>query len=726
MTVKILLIRIEMAKITHPQFSPSGFIPTAEQRDIQLSHSRVALIEANAGAAKTTTLALRIGESLARGLSPGSILALTFTPEARQVMKARLVEIGIAPSVASRIHVQTMDDFSCEVLANIVDTYPSKPASDRILRDTALKALETVSRIYAHKADLLDIRMHNMAVSQFLDTLLRMKATMAFDYVDTTLDLEFVAEDMGVTLTDYLWAREYEKYRVHTFFEVQHRGPLDATYDLARILRDEPEMRLHLPFYRLVVVDELHDMNEASFRTLEALLEQDRLYFVGAGDRDQVIHSKFGADEKFLRRRFSERFPYVKRYPLTMTYRHGPHLAYAMQAFKEKSVDSALVLHTRIEILTYSDRLPGECANRVVQALHTWNADGRPLDRCAILLRDRYQSIEIENALINADISYRTETMPSYLMREEIMFLRGILAIALNDLNAVQSSATRGAIVEALAIFSEVPLSPIELEEAKRIIARTPETLQSFYEGQIQRVGNEAARTRISHVVQVIHKSSPEMPAYEVLQNICNLLDIEALARRVYVHRYDAAVVTRSIEGFIAVTRFSGMNLHDFYSWLNEVEAFVLSSNRRKNLVILECAAHSKGKEFDHVILPFMEDEEFPNSMSDLQEEKNLFYVAATRACSRLTLITPLDEARRSSFLSQMQLDQTRSRAETILQRRREAPLPTNLVRQDLKVNYDEHEIVKGLGANWDPVRRVWYLRPGQDIEPFRSWIPRG
>jgi hypothetical protein len=39
--------------------------------------------------------------------------------------------------------------------------------------------------------------------------------------------------------------------------------------------------------------------------------------------------------------------------------------------------------------------------------------------------------MEIENALIEADIDYRTPPMAGYLQRDEILFLRGLLAIAL-------------------------------------------------------------------------------------------------------------------------------------------------------------------------------------------------------------------------------------------------------------------------------------------------------
>lgn len=92
-----------------PRFIPGNFTPTDEQTAIQVSKDRVVVIRANAGAAKTTTLALRIGEAIARGLGPEYILALTFTSEARDVLKRRLVEIGIPASTAARLRVATFE-----------------------------------------------------------------------------------------------------------------------------------------------------------------------------------------------------------------------------------------------------------------------------------------------------------------------------------------------------------------------------------------------------------------------------------------------------------------------------------------------------------------------------------------------------------------------------------------------------------------------------------------
>jgi DNA helicase-2/ATP-dependent DNA helicase PcrA len=705
------------------RFVPHRLIPTQEQKNIQLSQHRVTLIEANAGAAKTTTLALRIGEAIARGLQPEQILALVFTPEAKSVMKTRLVDIGIPSATAARIHIRTFDEFSLETLKAIegVNVLQLKSAHD--LRTQALAAIESVGLTYGQTVEYLDIRTHNIAISQFLEYQLRLKATMALDENDYDNGPDDAAERLGIPLTDYLWTLEYERLRLGSFDEARFRGPFDATYDLARQFHEFPESKNVLPDYRLVAGDELHDLNEASFRILEALLDKDNLYFVGAGDKDQVIHSSLGADDSYLRHRFADRQPAAVRYPLTMTYRHGPHLAYAMQAFKQKPVESGLSLITEIIPLHYPQDEPDACAARVVEAIQKWKAEKRPLEDCAILLRDRHQSVAIENALMRADIAYRTHGMQGYTQREEILFLRGMVAIALNNLASVKSAAIQKAIVEALAIFGELTLTPKEMDEAKELIVSDPTLLRTFFSGHIQRHKQDLAKVRISGAVAYMEEVNADTPAHAVLHDICQQLDLEALAKRIYVHPHDAAVITKSVNGFIAAAKQSDMNLRQFSEWTGAADAFV-ATRKSKGFVVLECVANSKGKEFDHVVMPFLESEEFPSILNPhKQEEENLFYVGATRAKSRLTLISPTEDTKRSPFIKRMQLASSRSRANTSVEKNQTHDTPVESGRVDLKVAYADKDTVKAMGALWDATRKVWYVKPGLDAQPFAPWF---
>lgn len=705
-----------------PRFTPQGLLPTPEQTAIQLAQNKVVLIDANAGAAKTTTLAIRIGEALARKLAPEQILALTFTPEARDVMRQRLRDVGIPHATAARIAVMTFEDFAGQLLAlGDVDEVKACPHV-RQLKPYALEAIARTGERYAGSVDGLDLRTHNIALSQFLDMQLNLKATMALEADVEFIDVEEAATLLNVPVTDYLVTTEYERLRLGSGEGAQFRGPFDATYDLACALRTGGVAADDLPSYRVVVCDELHDLNEAAFRILNALIAQPQCFFVGAGDKDQVIHAKVGASEAFLNRRFKQAYPQLVRYPLTYSYRHGPHLAYAMAEFKHKPVDSRLPLHTEIRQAHYGDG-GGDCAARVVAAIGQWKRDGLPLDGCAVLIRDRHQSITIENALMQAGIGYRTPDMAGYLQRDEILFLRGMLAIALKDLAAVKSYEVRTAIVEALAIFAEVELSPQKMEQAKYAIGKDPQVLEHFFSAYIDRDQQQSAQRLVTDTIAYLHSVGPDANAAGVLRAVCDRMGLEAAARRIFVRPYDASVVARSVAGLVDAAVQSGQTLGEFWRTLNASEAFA-SRKREREFVLIECVANAKGKEFAHVILPFLETGEFPQPLCERGEEENLFYVAATRAKSRLTLLSPEDAERRSPFIAQMKLASSAAAADAAVLRN-QAPPAAAPTRHYLTATFHEKEQVKALGAEYDLTRRAWFVPPGRDLQPFARWLKR-
>ena len=718
---------------THtPRFTPQGLIPTAEQTAIQLAQNKVVLVDANAGAAKTTTLALRIGEALARGLAPEQILALTFTPEAREVLRRRLLEIGVARPMVERIAVLSFEDFAAWML-DLTDGDNVRQCGEvRALKNYALQAMDYAAERYAGRVDGLEIHTHSLALSQFLDVQLNLKATMALDADVEFMGPEEAAELLGVPLTDYLTTLEYERMRLDGGAGAVFRGPFDATYDLACNLHGGGRLAEQFPDYRLVLCDELHDLNEAAFRILDALIDRPQCYFVGAGDRDQVIHAKLGASDEYLNRRFGERYPKLQRYPLTQTYRHGPHLAYAMAEFKQKQVESSLPLRTEIRQAHYADA--AECAQRVVAAVREWKADGYDLDGCAILIRDRHQSMAIENALIEADIDYRTPPMAGYLQRDEILFLRGLLAIALKDFAAVKSEQVRTAIVDALVAFSEMKFSAYSMDNFKQQILKSPDLLGELFliederrdgaEPSYRDIASEATKRAVIGALAWLSEADKDAPAAAVLTELCERVRLAATARRIFVRAYDASVINQSVNSLLAAAAASGQSLREFWNAVNAREAFVRRKRDRKS-VLIECAANAKGKEFDHVILPFLQDGEFPHPLQTRREEENLFYVAATRARARLTLLSPSDAAQRSSFIAQLRLPKSSAAAEAALERNQRAPIAAPASRLYLTAGFNDKDQVKALGAKFDIARRAWYVESDTDLKPFAAWLKK-
>jgi len=163
--------------------------------------------------------------------------------------------------------------------------------------------------------------------------------------------------------------------------------------------------------------------------------------------------------------------------------------------------------------------------------------------------------------------------------------------------------------------------------------------------------------------------------------------------------------------------------LRAFSEWIAGADK-TPATRKNRHCVQLECARNAKGMEFEHVILPYLAQGEFPFDRADPQEEDNLFYVAITRAKSALTLVSPADPARRSVFIDRMQLQGTQARAEAAVERN--AMQAHRAPRIEFKASGEQWAEAKALGALWDHTRKVFYLKEGQASAPFARWIGRG
>jgi DNA helicase-2/ATP-dependent DNA helicase PcrA len=699
------------------RFVPVGIIRTDEQINIQTATCKVLLIEANAGAAKTTTLALRIGEAISTNVAPESILVLVFTDTARDVMRRRLTEIGVHYDLVKRIEIHTFEDFAKKQLALIEDKGVKPYPNARQQFVPMMAAINATYERHRYSVENLELNNHSLAITQYLDAQLKLKATMGLTDTVEDEDLLDTCLRLGVSETELLVAQEYERIRLGFHFQPHFRGPFDATYDLARDIDCGEDRQSEFSDYRLVICDELHDLNEAAFRIVCALIDRPRCYFVGAGDRDQVIHATLGANHEYLSTRFSQRFPRTQRYPLTITHRHGPQLAYCMEAFKDKSVESNVAEKLEIKIETYADLEEG--AKCVVESIQKWKRAGFGIDGCAILIRDRHHSVVIENALREAGIGYRTPVMASYLQREEILFLRGVIAIALRDFEAVKSKEVKEAIVEALDLYGGLRIPPDELISAKVGMAKHSQ-LHWFYDKYIQCSETTEGAPALDDAIRFVTGTSPESLAVDVLREVCDRMSLKKVAEKLYVRPYDASVVVKSIEGFLSIAR--GHTLKQFWDIINAAEIFAVK-HRDKDVLTLDCTANSKGKEFDHVILPFIEYNEYPNPMFPIKDEENLFYVGVTRAKRWLTLVTPHDGERRSPFIRRMDISGTRARANLAQTRNENALRAAPSTRHYLRTSYSDKDHIKSLGARYDPTRKKWYVPVGMDLKPFEPWL---
>ncbi|MDN3923066.1 3'-5' exonuclease [Roseateles violae] len=639
-------------------FEPAQIAPSAEQLAIQLTRARHVLVEANAGAAKTTTLALRIAQALWRGAEPAMILALTYTAPAVQALRTQLRLIGLAPEQIAALRIASFEAFSTALLEAIEGPGTLQLTSLEQVRPYVLRAIERAQSWpeERHPEELVVAGPSTALVEGLLKSFAVLKGRMAIEQLDAdSTPSPALAEELGV---DYLTLRvrgAYEAIRRgghpdHPQF--RHDG--DACYDLARALLREEFVGERSPFalgLALIVVDEMHDTNRAMFTILKALLAHNRrAAFVGVGDRDQVIHSQAGAEAGFMHECFVQEIGAPLRLPLTASHRFGAGLAQAVGALARKPYAAALPLQaTELQLLpAESPRVMAQLVARAAQA-HLAQSECREL---RILLRQPAHSILIERELLKLGIGYGVQGMQAFLQRREILLVRGLQAYVVDDFDGFASKAQRAQMLEALMLFAGAWIESSELRHLDAVSAQRraideaaaqPGWLRDFIEGQVLRNASAFALPRLQAAMEVLR--SGDLQAFE--QRFMKALDPAGLAGAVLVRRADIEQLRDNIAQLVQLVVGEGEGLDGVFELLHALELAQarLRGNPRVTLSSIEAA---KGLEFDHVLIPYLSRGEFVGEGSTA-ENRNLLYVAMTRARRRLSLA--FDPAKPSRYL---------------------------------------------------------------------------
>lgn len=648
-----------------PAFATQAFAATPEQLAVQTSDARTLLIEANAGAAKTTTLALRMAEGWARGIRPEDFLALTHTDTACQALRAALQKIGVPAPVVQRFRVVCFEDFCTFMLQ---DAHDGAVASHRTLEALQPFVWQAVQRVQDSEGERWpeDLELPSLGDAGFVEDFVRLATWLKGTMQDALARGEEgggatpeYAAALGVGYTPLKVFLAYERIRHRELADQPlFRGPGDATYDLALWLHGGGAAA-HLPRWpratQVVLVDEMHDMHQASFRVLQELLNTTNAFFCGVGDRDQVIHSASGADSVFMGDALAvhtARQPV--RLPLTPSHRFGPRLAAKAARLAGKPYSSLATHDTAVALLTYQSA--ADCTAQVVQEAQRWRATPRTrMADFAVLLRHPSQSVLLENALLAAGLPYTLSGFDSYLLRPEVLLVRGLLAVATDNFDSVSEPQTRERVMQALVFFggARIVVAGREhesqqdlLADAVRSITDNPLFLLSFFDHQILPNVAPRMRRRLQRAVDVAR--APAGP--QLLERLLAALEMDAIVREVLVSQERRAEALGNLAGLCQAAQAFD-SAHAYFLHLNAAEE---AQRKRKGAasLVLASIAHVKGLEFEQVVIPYLERGVFPLPQASAVEEQNTLYVGMTRARRQLTLLA--HATRPSRFVAQL------------------------------------------------------------------------
>ena len=400
----------------------------------------------------------------------------------------------------------------------------------------------------------------------------------------------------------------------------------------------------------LLLVDEGHDLNRAMFTVLQHLVQHNPIgqVFV-VGDVDQVVHSDGGADKTFMKDAYVRSIGTANQLDLEECWRFADALAGPLGLHAGKSYATRPDKDTRIEILQVADvkRVAALVDGAFQAALEMFPGKVPSL---AVVLRHPGSAVQLENALALRGYSTEPYGFEPFALRPEILFLRVLVAWATDNIGTL-AQADLAHVQRAMAEFTgclndkrfkKVGYTDLGAFHAHflggvdRFIAQDdksdPRPLIDFSEG--------GAGGIVRRFLVGMRGAAPAELARLVRDS-----DFTRLARRAFVFDEQVEEAMASMLDFAG----SAAEFDDFSAWLAQMtqrDADVrLGRARGGQILRLYSIPAAKGLEFDHVIIPDVSASRFDGRP---QEERNLFYVAASRARKKLTMTFT---GRPSSFL---------------------------------------------------------------------------
>lgn len=307
------------------------------QREAAETEEGPLLLEAGPGTGKTRTLVARIVWLVhARGASPESTLALTYSNKAAEELRER---VGVAvPAAATAIWAGTFHAFGLEFLrkhGHLVGLPPDVPVIDPsnalLMLEEELPSLPLSHylRLYDPALALRDIL---AAISRAKDELVTPERYLEFgEAMLSAADSEKEREDSE---------RAIEIAKIYAVYQ----GALERRYavdfgDLIwapiRIMAEHQDVRDAVrQQYRHILVDEYQDVNRASGVLLKVIAGDGKGLWV-VGDARQSIYRFRGASPRNIRE-FGTDFPGYKRLALGVNYRSKEQVVRLFEAFAPK------------------------------------------------------------------------------------------------------------------------------------------------------------------------------------------------------------------------------------------------------------------------------------------------------------------------------------------------------------------------------------------------------
>lgn len=590
------------------------------------------LVIAGAGSGKTKTLTYRTSYLLENGVAPSNILLLTFTRKAADEIKGRARALLSATlDDTQRLNNITSGTFHsfCNMLLRkysgllgiptnftILDTIDSEDALDLLIKDKKYP-IDKSKQAFPRKKTLQKL------ISTSRNRRILLRNLIEDNYPDLVMHIPIIEQ----------LAEDY-----HTFKRSNHLYDFDDIIgQVVYHLRKNRRFREILQqTYRHVMVDEYQDTNVPQKQLIDLICEPDSVSLMVVGDDNQSIYAFRGANyENILL--FGETYPDAKLIKLEQNYRSSPAILDYVNALSEQIT------------LGYQKRLFSDVSVEGFKPIFCRRTDERAE---ASYIADTIISLKDDQDYKDFAVLCRTSFQSNYIQVE--FMERGIPFIVVGGIKFIE----RRHIKDILA-FIKVLFNPNDTISWHRILT----LLQGIGDVTAVRLTKAIHDNNNSFAPlkdpKLGKKSEQLTPLHDALETASKASNMEAVLDKLlefYVpvmklleenwreRTEDFRVLKNLAKEYDSIERFLENLALDPPN--DSVATVDKPKDENDDAVTISTIHSAKGLEWPIVFINCLLDGMTPHhrSIDDfeaVEEERKLFYVACSRAKTRLYMTAP-------------------------------------------------------------------------------------
>lgn len=591
---------------------------SAQRRAVEYTEGPL-LILAGAGAGKTKTLTHRIFHLIKKGVSPSSILAITFTNKAAKEMKQR-VENLMLNEIAFRGEqpfISTFHALGVYILRNEYQHHKrTKFFSIVDQKDSLAMVKEAIKDLG------LDPKIHEPKKIRAIISSQKNKC-------QTNVIYSRQAESHLGGIISSIWNRYEDILSKENAFDFD-----DLLVETVYLLETNKEVaEKYTNIWKYIHIDEYQDTNETQYRITKVLGQHGNICVVGDGD--QTIYTWRGADVSNILN-FEKDYPNALIVLLEENYRSTQNILLAANNVISKNIKrkekNLFTRNKEGELITIfeasSDRQEAFFVQRKIKELIEGGKDYKDI---AVLYRANFQSRLLEEVMLQGDIPYIVLGV-RFFDRAEVKDVLSYLRAAYNkesltDVKRIINVPKRG--------IGKVTIAKLFAGQKDTLPMKTLQKINDFYStlntifeyGQ-KHLPSETIRFVLEKVG--LKKELQESGTEEDLIRIENMEELITFALK-YDHLGIDGIPKMIEDAALASDQDSLENKGQEKEKLNGVKLMTVHA--------------SKGLEFPYIFIVGLEQDLFPHHFessekdnSDDEEERRLFYVALTRAEDQIFL----------------------------------------------------------------------------------------